>query len=211
MIRLTPRWRVAVGLAAVTVAAVVLMNWPARPEPIIPVPEESPFLWAGKAYADRNSGLTHWVYERYGNTPFRYPNAAACITGDPGNDGDLIDADLRWHELMTAEEVEVCLFRVFSRLGSLERIEEWLVRQGWGKPIRTNSLNFPHLDGLPEGTEILALSVHWDVGAKGAPFGSGRVKRQIERLSTIKSIHLETVETTGLRSIRLGGSGIWSK
>jgi hypothetical protein len=133
LLRSTPGCR-ATALAA---CAVVLLASPGASEQAGTATEETPFRVHGKIY---DSPDTHPnLREKYGDILFQYPNAAACITGDPGNDGDLIDADLRWHELMSAEEVEVCLFRVFSRLGSLERIEEWLTRQGWERPFRHSS------------------------------------------------------------------------
>ena len=110
--------------------------------------EETPFLWAGKVYADPEADISDHIRRQFGDVPFQYPDVASCLD-DPSAPDDLMQADLKWDELPDFAALNVCFFRLFSALGSLERSSVWLSRQGWTVDPAREEPHLAHLYVVP--------------------------------------------------------------
>ena len=142
------------------------------------ITEESPFLWAGKIYADPASGITTEVRNRYGDLPFKYPNKASCIATN-NVEGTAQLENLIWDDLHTTSEVEVCLFRVLAALKDQEKITNWMLKRGWAKPFVTDSTSTGHLFGATG--QVTQLSFYWDAARLGALYGDSAERRKFLR------------------------------
>jgi hypothetical protein len=171
-----------------------------------PVAEETPFLWAGKVYADPAAQIAQGVRDRIGDAPTRFPDAASCLTAPLAPGDDPIDFDLRWDEFARFGDVEVCLFRVFARLGTAERIATWLQRQGWTVEPFEDISNLAHMVNA-EGEELILVRGSWhEVPRRGAPFGTPALRAEIEnprfRIVTM-GIDADISKGSGLRAVIL--------
>ena len=173
------------------------------------VEEESPFLWGGKEYADRSSGIADGVYDQYGNIPFDYTNASACLVGNPVSEDQFESTDLIWGELETVEHVEVCLFRVIARLREKDKISAWLTRQGWAPQEVFDSSSTAHLMGSPG--PVLQVGFYWNAEEIGAPFGSDAAQQFYFRYSRSSKITINLDDDRGLLWLTFNNQSIWSK
>ena len=173
--------------------------------------EESPFLWAGKSYADGSSKYAFELREKYADIPFEYPTAQSCIIGSAKTDTELATADLNWKELQTNESVEVCLFRVLSRLRTVDKITKWMIIQDWAGREVNVSASTAHLLGSPG--PITQLGFYWDSEKLGKPFGS-RYREPISEDWYFRRIRSATVtfhldSQRGVLWLTIGTRGWW--
>ena len=173
--------------------------------------EESPFLWAGKSYADSNWKYMNNIHEKYADIPFAYPSAQSCVSGSAKTDIDLATADLKWTELQTNETVEICLFRVLSRLKTTDKITKWMIKQGWVDNEVYDSSSTAHLLGSPGPTTRLGF--FWDSEKLGKPFGS-RYREPISEDWFFRRIRSAQVSVTldnqrGVLGLTIGTRGWW--
>ncbi len=173
-----------------------------------PVQEESPFLWRGRMLSD------HEVHDRvratYGPIVERYPDAASCLEGGLPPGADIRSRTLRWHHLQSEQEVDVCLFRVFARIGDLGEIRDWLVKEGFERPLFRDRSGTPNSFNQTGGS-ITQLEIYWSTKRKGARYGNEEVRHNLERLTRSMSVDVIHADRTGVVSVRVGGYSKWAK
>ena len=172
------------------------------------ITEESPFLWAGKIYADPASGITTEVRNRYGDLPFKYPNKASCIATN-NVEGTAQLENLIWDDLHTTSEVEVCLFRVLAALKDQEKITNWMLKSGWAEPYVTDSTSTAHLLGATG--PVTQLGFYWDSERLGEPYGLGYRKTPFFSLTRSFTVTVLLDNQRGVLWLTIGASGIWNK
>lgn len=85
-----------------------------------------PFLFLGRVVNDE-----HPQWRTYQKTLRRHPDVESCLAKEERNERhpNLLHVD--WAYVGTSRGAEICLFRIASSLGSIERIVEWLEYQGF--------------------------------------------------------------------------------
>ena len=141
--------------------------------------EETPFLWAGKVYADPEADISDHIRRQFGDVPFQYPDVASCLD-DPSAPDNLMQADLKWDELPDFAALNVCFFRLFSALGSLERSSVWLSRQGWTVDPAREEPHLAHLYAVPR-SGFRSCTARWSVRGDGAPYGPSTQREWLAR------------------------------
>lgn len=170
--------------------------------------EETPFLRAGETL-ESLTGLHANNWRRLYNPVRRqYPDAASCIVGGATYAGDYSDASLRWSEFPTQTEAEVCLFRLFAKLGTLERIEAWLTRLGFADPYKRDGSILVRGKRVP----VTDLSMSWDMHNPAARWGGKEpycgVFRATAQAYTVTSVVKAPDE---LMWVHISGVGCWQK
>lgn len=163
--------------------------------------EESPFLWAGQVYADPEAQISVHIRRSFTDIPFAYPSATSCLEGS-GDAADLLQADLKWNDLPDAAALNVCFFRVFTALGSLERSAEWLTLRGWTVDPPRNYPNLAHQYDVPEAG-FRSFAARWNVRENGAPYGPSEQREWLERAVAQISIQSFWSPAAGLVHVRV--------
>lgn len=173
------------------------------------VPEESPFLWIGKQYSDPNSGVKPHIRERYGNLPYEFPGAADCVVTSTVPEDLRNMPDLKWAELKSTEELDVCLFRVLTRLREEKLISDWLTQQGWVTGERSDSKSTARFYGA-EGT-LLQLGYYWLPKETGPLYGPCKTNPgdSCNYYSSKLTVYLDGVR--GVLSVEVRHNHRWSK
>jgi len=190
---LTDKWWNSIKLtrARVFIAATALFLglfaafqfWPAPPDaPPKPLQfgegwQETPYLWAGKTLEELKPRMAQNVVPKYAELRFAYPSAEACLVPSDTGSPDILGRDLIWYQLETKEAVEVCLFRVFTWLGDLAKIEAWLESQGFGSKYESDRTRSGFYYGV-EGEQITKLTMIWRTSKQGALFGITEAQRK---------------------------------
>jgi hypothetical protein len=156
----------AASLAVGTVASAGRMFVPASSSDRVP-----------PAPAFRLEGITLTpdipAYKRYADSIRRLPDFASCATDR--RDGPIV----HWDRLRSTQDVEVCLFQVFSRLRRAEAIAAWLTRNGF-HGVTISKVTAGCRVGAPEGTACLRIEAHWRTSEDGGRFG-GLLRRLGQR------------------------------
>jgi hypothetical protein len=113
------------------------------------------------------------AYERYADSIRRLPDFASCAAD--GQAGPIV----HWDRLRSTQDVEVCLFQVFSRLGHADGIAAWLTRNGF-HGVATSRMTIGCRAGAPEAMECLRIEAHWRTSEDGGRFG-GLLRRLGQR------------------------------
>jgi len=171
--------------------------------------EESPFLWFGRLLSD--PGVHDRVRTRYVPIVAQYPDAASCLEGGLPPGADIRTRHLRWHELQSEEEVNVCLFRVLSRISGIDDIRGWLLGEGFEHPSSYNRSGTPNSFNQAEGVSIIKFYVRWKTERKGAPYGNDEVRQKLEHLTRSMDIFVTYAESVGLVSVLARGNSKWAK
>jgi hypothetical protein len=171
--------------------------------------EETPFLWFGKSYADGSSEVANGLREKYGDIPFDYPTAQSCLSETAQTDGAIESTDLKWAELQSSEVVEVCLFRVLSRLRSVDKITAWMTGQGWERQQLMASSATAFIFGSPG--PITQLGFYWDSRKLGEPYGPRYRESRFFSLTRSSTVTVILDNQRGVLSLTIGTSGMWSK
>lgn len=150
------------------VLAVVALSWPSFAISEVPS-EESPFRLGNLIYREAYTA-SHPARERYGDVPFQYPSAKTCLTQDQEDEQTVDDADMNWKALSSVEAVEVCLFRVASKLQTKERIIQWMIGQGWESKLQNEVSDLNHIYDVSGTT--WQLTFFWNTELQGPPFGT---------------------------------------
>lgn len=138
------------------------------------VVEESPFLLNGREYADPSSGIEPTAYDIWGDTPYRFPDAASCLVGHPTELAAQQAARLDRFNLLTEEELAVCLFRIAARLGSVDFFTSWMNDEGWETKENYVFDSWHQRFGEP----ITQAGFSWDARANGALYGGTDQQRR---------------------------------
>lgn len=176
-------------------------GWLAQDTPTSNVQEETPFLWSGQIYAEPDTRISEHIRRQFGDTPFVYPSAASCLE-NYDNGTDLLEVDLKWGDLPDATALNVCFFRLFAALGSLEASSEWLSRRGWEVESPRDYPNLAHQYGVPEDG-FRSFSARWNVRERGAPYGPEAQREWLERAVVQISIQSFWSPATGLVHVRI--------
>lgn len=171
--------------------------------------EETPFLWFGKSYADGSSELANGLREKYGDIPFDYPTAQSCLSETAQTDGAIETTNLKWAELQSTEVAEVCLFRVLSRLRSVDKITAWMAGQGWERVQLMVSSDTAFLLGSPG--PITQLGFFWDSEKLGEPYGPRYRESRLFSLTRSSTVTVRLDSQRGVLSLTIGTSGMWNK
>lgn len=141
------------------------------------------------------------VRTRYGPIVARYPDAASCLEGG-AEPREIADARINWQAVGTREEAEVCLFRLFAKIGSLDGVILWFDRH-----------HFEHLflyveNGPLIGPYIL-VSGRYDTKEHGRLYGAASL-HPLDNLLT-KSITLTVHWNGAIVGTGITEQSIWSK
>lgn len=93
--------------------------------------EERPFLWQGKVVGDPAADIPDKMRNLLEGPVRKYPSLASCVSNPEVIPQDLGQAKLKWSEFRSQYEAEVCLFRLFDRLGNIDMISAWLAKLGF--------------------------------------------------------------------------------
>lgn len=164
-----------------------------------PVQEESPFLWFGMPLSDPK--VHDPVKTKYGQIAEKYPSVASCLE-DSTVPPDILDARIDWEAVETREEAEVCLLRLFARIGSLDGIILWLDRNGFGRL-------FLYVETGPLIGPYISVSGRYDTKTHGRLYGSASFHPLNNLL--VKSITLSVRWNGRVTGARIAEQSIWSK
>jgi hypothetical protein len=89
---------------------------------------DKPFLHDNRPLSDITK---HPHYEGYRDAVTRFPDVRACLVDSERGKQipDLTRFD--WNKIKSRDDAEVCLFRVFSSIGNVERSRQWFESQGF--------------------------------------------------------------------------------
>lgn len=135
--------------------------------------EDTPFLWLGKPFSGPDSDITQVIRDIYDPARRKYPTLQSCATGDDKSDGGIMSTTLRWEAFENYAEAEVCLFRMLAKLGTKERIEDWLLNKGFASLPNFQGWKSAH-NIFPQGDNFLSLQLIWFNKAKGPLYGAER-------------------------------------
>ncbi|WP_157946882.1 hypothetical protein [Thalassobius sp. I31.1] len=129
------------------------------------VTEETPFRIAGMT-PERiliENGSPHALI-KYGIPRYLYPTANNCLTGE--NTAQISERNLRWNEFKNEAELEVCLFRVLSKMSTRETVLPWIASQ---------DIVDLHIYTQPSAEEHISASFAWfpQEGAMSGAFFAG--------------------------------------
>jgi hypothetical protein len=171
--------------------------------------EETPFLWFGRSYSDPQSGRPDGVVDIYGDLPYIFSNASSCLSAPISPNEDIINKNLAWEYLKTYHEVEICLFRVLTRLSDIEKIVEWMQRQGW---TQVQIMDMSNLSAIYNSQGPLTqLIYYWDISKKGSPFGSESIREDVVRKARSAVIEVIFDDHTGVVQVTMNIQSNWSK
>lgn len=160
------------------------------------VQEESPFLWFGKPLSDPK--VHDRVRTKYGQIAERYPSAASCLENN-AVPSEIMDARMNWEAIGTREEAEVCLFRLFSRMGSLDRILMWFDISGFDRL-------FLYVGGGVFDERYIYVSGRYDTKEHGLLYGAGFLNSALQ-----KSVTVSVRWSDALAGVTITEQSIWSK
>lgn len=173
--------------------------------------EDVPFRWDGKIYADPVSGIKESVRNRIGDAPYRYPNLVSCQANEFLPEEDPFDVELRWAEFTSDAEVEVCLFRLFSELGTIDRIKTWIQNQGWHSISSFDYSRHATLYGLADNTTMTGINAYWDTERKGPFYGPEMIQQEMAPGTRSASLSIMVADDAGVFWVEVGHRSIWAK
>jgi hypothetical protein len=133
--------------------------------------EERPFLWQGKVVGDPDEDIPEKMRNLLEGPVRKYPSLASCVINPGVIAQDLDHAKLRWSEFRSQHEAEVCLFRLFDRLETTDRILAWLVELGFIEPNIREGEDL--LWGrVLKGRPVVEFAATWSVRNSGPLYGS---------------------------------------
>lgn len=109
--------------------------------------DTDPFLFIGKV-VDRE----HPKWRSYRKALRRYPDVRDCLVEEERDKSEPNLLMIDWERIGTGKNASVCVFRIASSLGSVERIQAWLAyhRFKFGSVSRRVSESFiPHYETYP--------------------------------------------------------------
>lgn len=114
----------------------------------------------------------------------RFPDAGAClVTGsDPARPGDLNRMD--WDRIDTTTEAEVCLFRLLSALGTIDRFTDFVEAQGFRVDDRSGNPTNPTV----ESDGSLRVTAYWSIRANGPKYPTTGLKRYLTAVPHLMSV-----------------------
>lgn len=100
------------------------------------VPErESEFLWNKLALSDPslidNFGKPLTVIVPYINAVNRFPSLQSCLLSRVTMNHQLNTVQVRWHDIRSVPDFDVCVFRIASALQDAQRMLEWARASGF--------------------------------------------------------------------------------
>lgn len=133
---------------------------------------EATILWQGKDVSVRRDDVPEWARSAYQSSVASFPDLQSCVA--PSEDPNLRveRATLRWDTFGTRYDAEICFFRLFHALGSVDRVKAWLAKEKFN-PVSTAAENDPSWKGRDRATgasEILMTT--WSRKEKGALWGT---------------------------------------
>ncbi len=130
--------------------------------------EETRFLFEGLTLEARPFKDANKWRSRYNPIRRQYPDVQSCIDGRCGLLRRLCGCKAEMGREFPGEaEAEVCLFRLFARLETVDRVESWAKDLGYGNVWRYNFTNKPDmLTGNGTG-----LNMEWDMHNPDARYG----------------------------------------
>jgi hypothetical protein len=87
-----------------------------------------PFLYAAHPLSDFPK---HPYYEEYRAAVTRFPEVRACLLDSEKEKQTPNLTRFDWNKMNSTFDAEVCLFRVFSSIGSIEESRQWFESQGF--------------------------------------------------------------------------------
>ncbi len=142
--------------------------------------EERPFLWQGKVVGDPGADIPDKMRNLLEGPVRKYPSLASCVSNPEMIARDLGQAKLRWSEFKSQYEAEVCLFRLFDRLGNTGMISAWLAKLGF-TDFRLRKGESAHWDAFLTGAPEAEFEATWNQREKGSLYG-GWFNRLVRRL-----------------------------
>jgi hypothetical protein len=149
------------------------------------------------------------VRATYGPIIERYPDAASCLEGGLPPSADIAGRTLRWHDLQSEAEVDVCLFRVFARIGNLGKIQSWLTKEGFERPSLSDDSHLYFRD--PSLGRVTQLEIHWSTKTKGVLYGNEEIRHDLDRLTRGIIVFTDFSEHAGAVWVRTVGVSKWAK
>ncbi len=149
----------------------------------------------------RSDELTDALAERYG-TP------EDCVETVSRERPESV-ASFGWSDLNTVEEIEICLFHLFSDFNSLREIESWLVQEGFANPFQVDISAVAHLRGV--AGELIQFSMQWNTREHGARYGNYWTRRGIERRTSSMDVVVSFSPDVGVVRVSVSHNSIHLK
>jgi hypothetical protein len=170
--------------------------------------EETPFRLGNLVYREAYA-TSHPVRSRYGDIPFEYPSAESCLFPRQNAEQEIDDEEMNWKALSSVQAVEVCLFRVASKLQTKERIAQWLIGQGWEQELQNEVNDLNHIYDVSGRTWQLLFS--WNTESLGPSFGTEPLQFGLFRTELSATVEITLNEETGVLTVIYGSSTNWNK
>lgn len=142
--------------------------------------EETPFLWRGDAISDPNSNVSDRIRADYLSAIQKFPTAASCVVGRVAKDFDFFGAKIRWNEVLSKTEAEVCLFKVLEKINSTAGVKNLLLGAGFSEwHERTGDAVFR--PNILQGNDGLEFDATWNTQINGPLYGgfSSKLRQRI--------------------------------
>ncbi|MCK0104551.1 hypothetical protein MWU63_19890 [Pseudohalocynthiibacter sp. F2068] len=134
--------------------------------------ETTPFLWRGQVLPDTSQyPKSRATIRRYRRALARFPDVLRCLNP---NERQKDAPDLRnidWRRIGSKEQVEVCMFWVFSSYGNLERSLLWFEAQGMSN-VRNRQIRVRIDFTSNERRDLTVTQAGNIVGETGRVFGT---------------------------------------
>ena len=126
----------------------------------------------------------------------RFPDAGSCLIrgSDPARPDDLNRMD--WDRIDTTTEAEVCMFRLLSALGSIDRFTDFVEAQGFRVSDEGFNPSKPYVE--PDGS--LRVTAYWSIRANGPKYPTTGLQRYL--MAVPYSMSVDAVWAPDRRTLR---------
>jgi hypothetical protein len=171
---------------------------------------EATILWQGGDVSQPDSDLPDWARKAYAVSIPAFPDLQSCIAPLGGPNLPVSEAMLRWDAFITRYDAEICFFRLFHALGSVDRVKAWLAKEKFS-PVTTAAENDPSWKGRDPSTgasEI--LFTNWSRREKGALWGTPWQRITAPRRTRGGGLSIYFDDRRGLIGVYVYGNSQWN-